>query len=853
MKQKFNVTGMSCSACSANIEKTLRKQSGVEKAEVNLLSNSMQVSYDENIISEAQIIKAVETIGYGASVPGKAADSAPPEDAGVSEEKSLLHRFVISLVLLVPLMYISMYHMFYEWFGLPIPAFMMELFHGDENVITFAFSQFLLLLPILFVNRKYFTSGFKNLIHRSPNMDTLIAIGASAAALYGVAAIFLLGYGLGHGDSALVHRYSMDIYFESAGTILTLITLGKYLEAKSKGKTGEAIKKLMDLTPKSATVLRGGQEVVVGIEEIVVGDTVLLKPGQSVPVDGTVLSGSTVVDESAITGESVPVEKTAGDTLIGATLNKSGAVQFTATRVGADTTIAKIIELVQEAASSKAPIAKLADKISGVFVPIVIGIALLSFFVWLLLGEGLEFALSTGIAVLVISCPCALGLATPVAIMVATGKGAENGILIKSAAALETAHKADCVVLDKTGTITEGNMRVSDVIAFGAEEANLLRVAAALEAKSEHPLAQAVVLYAKEKGIDTEEAAGFEAVFGRGVRAVIGENPCLAGNEAFMQESGVDTMAAQQMANQLSGEGKTPLYFAQNGKLIGIIAAADTVKKSSAAAVAAFRHMGIRTIMLTGDNARVAEAIQKQVGVDETIAQVLPQDKEQKIRSLQEQGKTVIMIGDGINDAPALTRADVGLAIGAGTDVALESADIVLVKNDLMDAVSAVSLSHAVIRNIKMNLFWAFFYNTVGIPIAAGVFYYAFGLKLNPMFAAAAMSLSSVCVVLNALRLRFFKPKHDTSETRPATAGAPVDGGQTILKEETKMEKTIKVNGMSCGHCTASVEKALLALDGVTAAKADLEKKSATVTLEKDIDAQVLVDTVNAAGYEASL
>lgn len=849
MKQKFNVSGMTCSACSANIEKTLRKMEGVDKAEVNLLSNSMQVTYDEKMTGEAQIIHAVESIGYGVSVPGKAAEGGASGDAARSEEESLKKRFLISLVLLVPLMYISMYHMFNEWFGLPIPGFMMQLFHGSENVITFAFSQLLLLAPILYVNRKYFIAGFKNLAHRSPNMDTLIAIGASAATLYGIVAIFLLGYGLGHGDMALVHRYSMDIYFESAGTILTLITLGKYLEAKSKGKTGEAIKKLMDLTPKSAVVIRDGKEIEVGVEEIVVGDTVLLKPGQSVPVDGTVVTGSTVIDESAITGESVPVEKAEGDALVAATLNKSGSVQFRATRVGADTTIAKIIALVEEAASSKAPIAKLADKISGVFVPVVIGIALLSFVVWLLLGEGLEFALSTAIAVLVISCPCALGLATPVAIMVATGKGAENGILIKSAAALETAHKASCVVLDKTGTITEGNMRVSDVVSFGVDETTLLQTAASLEALSEHPLAQAVVLYAKEKGVQAARAEAFEAVFGRGVRAKLDGKLCLGGNEAFMQENGIDPLAVKQTADRLSADGKTPLYFARDGKLIGILAAADTVKKSSAAAIQALKQMGIRTIMLTGDNARVADAIRRKLAIDETIAQVLPQEKEQKIRTLQEQGQTVIMVGDGINDAPALTRADVGIAIGAGTDVALESADIVLVKNDLMDAVSAISLSHAVIRNIKMNLFWAFFYNTIGIPVAAGLFYYAFGWKLNPMFAAAAMSLSSVCVVLNALRLRLFQPKHVAAPAQEE-AGTPK---QKEIKEEMQMEKTIQVNGMSCGHCTARVEKTLMGLDGVTAAKADLETKSATVTLSKEVDAQVLVDAVNEAGYEASV
>lgn len=846
MKVRFNVTGMSCSACSANIEKTVNKLEGVSRAEVNLLANSMSVEFDENAVSADTIIKTVESMGYGASAVGGKKAAKGGESVVEDEADSLKKRFIISLIFLIPLMYISMHHMLYEWFALPVPAFVKALFHGNENVITFAFSQFLLLLPILYVNRKYFTAGFKNLMHRSPNMDTLIAIGAGAATVYGIAVVFVLGYALGHGDSELISRYGMDIYFESAGTILTLITLGKFLEARSKGKTSEAIRRLMDLTPKSAVVIRGGEEVSVDIEEIAVGDTVVLKPGQGVPVDGVIISGSVLMDESAITGESVPVEKTEGDSLVAATINKSGAATFRATRVGADTTIAKIIELVQEAASSKAPIAKLADTISGVFVPVVIGIAVLSFIVWLILGEGLAFALSTGIAVLVISCPCALGLATPVAIMVATGKGAENGILVKSASALETAHKADCVVLDKTGTITEGNMRVCDVLPFETNEQELLKVALSLEKMSEHPLAQAVVKYAEQKNIVPPQAENFKSVFGRGVSAVIDSAVCLAGNEAYMQENGVDVSALKQSADKLANDGKTPLYFACGGRAIGIIAAADTIKKTSAAAIAELKRMGIYTIMLTGDNERVANAIKSRLDLDETIAQVLPGDKEKKVRDLQQSGKTVIMVGDGINDAPALTRADVGIAIGAGTDVAIESADIVLVRNDLADVVGAISLSHAVIRNIKMNLFWAFFYNSIGIPVAAGAFYYAFALKLNPMIAAAAMSLSSVCVVLNALRLRSFK-------TRSFSGVADMNNTAKIVKEDMKMKKTIKVNGMSCGHCKASVEKALMAVDGVESACADLEAKSASVILKHDVDIKLLIEAVNAAGFEASV
>ena len=843
MKKKFDVTGMSCSACAANIEKNLNKLDAVQKAEVNLLANSLSVLYDESLITADGIIRVVESLGYGASIAGEKTRS---RTAGTDEEKSLLKQFIISLVFLVPLMYISMAHMFCQWFSMPTPSFMMKYFYGAKNAVTFAFSQFILLLPIMYVNRKYFINGYKNLYMRSPNMDSLISLGASAATLYGIAVLFILGYGLGHGNITLTEKYAMDIYFESAATILTLITLGKYLEARSKGKTGEAIKKLMDLTAKTASIIRDGKEISVDVKDIIVGDTIVMRPGESAPVDGIVLSGEAVFDESAITGESRAVEKSAGDKITAATINMSGALTFRATHVGSDTTIAKIIALVEEASSSKAPISKLADKISGVFVPIVITISIISFIIWMLLGEGFAFALSNAIAVLVISCPCALGLATPVAIMVGTGKGAENGILIKSAAALETAHKADCVVLDKTGTITEGNMRISDVIAYETDEKNLITLASSLEKMSEHPLARAVMLFCEEKNIQTSECENFKSVFGRGVEGRIDSLDCIGGNELFMKEKDIDISIAKDDYEKLSLQGKTPLFFARDGKLIGILAASDTIKKSSAASISALNKMGIYTIMLTGDNNRAANAIKDKLSLNEVIAQVLPDEKEKKIRDLQQEGKCVIMVGDGINDAPALTRADVGIAIGAGTDIALESADVVLVKNDLADVVAAIKLSHAVIRNIKMNLFWAFFYNSIGIPIAAGALYYPLGITLNPMIGAAAMSLSSVCVVLNALRLKRFKIKlfdDANSENKDAL----------IIKEDKKMQKTINVNGMNCSHCSGAVEKALLAIDAVEAAHADLDAKNATVTLSHDIDVNILIEAVIAAGFDASI
>lgn len=766
-KEKFSVTGMSCSACSAHVEKSVSALKGVQQVTVNLLTNSMQVEYDEAAVSEKDIVKAVKKGGYGASPDqaGKAKSGAAPRDINAEsagELKLMKKRFLVSLCFLIPLMYLSMHHMFLEWFGLPVPPIVTQYFHGAENAVTFALTQLLLLLPIVFANQKYFRNGFKSLFHGAPNMDSLIAIGASAAIAYGLFALYRIGYGLGHGDIAVVEQYSMDLYFESAGTILTLITLGKYLETKSKGRTGEAITKLMNLAPKTAWVVREGGEAEIPVEDIQVGDIIAVKPGSSIPVDGVITRGSTSVDESAITGESIPVEKKEGDQVISATVNKAGSIQFRATKVGEDTTISQIVRLVEEASASKAPIARLADKIAGIFVPTVISIAVLAAIVWLLTGATVEFALSIGISVLVISCPCALGLATPVAIMVGTGKGAENGILIKSGDALEAAHSIDTVVLDKTGTITQGTPKVTDVIPLEESEEKLLTVAYSLEKQSEHPLAGAVSAYAQEQGVPYVESADFRAEFGRGVSAVLEGKPCYAGNTAYLEELGIlkeNRDKVEEIVSRLADEGKTPLLFAEKEKLLGIIAAADVVKPTSKEAIRRFKELGIETVMLTGDNARTAEAIRRSLDIPQVISQVLPQDKERKIAEFQSKGKKVAMIGDGVNDAPALTRADVGIAIGAGSDVAIESADIVLVKSDLLDAVTAVRLSRAVMRNIKENLFWAFFYNSIGIPLAAGVLFAWLGIKLNPMFAAAAMSLSSVCVVSNALRLKFFKPE----------------------------------------------------------------------------------------------
>ena len=853
MKQTFNVTGMTCSACSAHVEKAVSKVEGVVSVSVNLLSNSMQVDYDEAVVLADEIIAAVVASGYGASLPQKAGSKAAVpqrEDTMAAELKQMKHRLVWSFVFLIPLFYISMGHMM----GAPLPGFLV----GMENAMAFAFTQLLLTLPIMYLNDKYYKVGFKTLFHGAPNMDSLIAVGSIAAVIYGVFAIYQIGFGFGHGDMALVEKYHMDLYFESAGMILTLITLGKFLETRSKGKTSEAITRLMDLAPKTANVLRDGVEVEIPVEDVQVGDRIVVRPGQSVPVDGVIVEGASAVDESALTGESLPVDKGVGDKVAAASINKSGSFTFEALRVGEDTTLAQMIRLVEEASGSKAPIAKLADKVAGVFVPVVMVIAAVTAVVWLVVTHSVTSALTAGVAVLVISCPCALGLATPVAIMVGTGKGAENGILVKSAEALETLHTIDTVVLDKTGTLTQGKPKVTDILAVeGLTENALLGLASCLEAPSEHPLGAAIVEEAAYRQLPHQPVEGFEAVHGRGVKAVLGGRTCLAGNRAMMEEAGVDLAPWLPKAEALANQGKTPLYFAQGTTMLGVIAVADTPKPTSRDAVAAFRSLGIDVIMLTGDNRRTADAIGRELGVTEVMAEVLPQDKERKISELQGQGKKVAMVGDGINDAPALARADVGLAIGAGTDVAIESADIVLMKSDLMDAAAAVELSRATIRNIKQNLFWAFFYNSLGIPLAAGVFFPLLQWQLNPMFAAAAMSLSSVTVVSNALRLRFFKSKfHSDAAALPSETGAVRSTGspvvpQTIDTDQNQggnaaMTKTMKIEGMMCAHCSGRVEKALNDLPGVTAT---VDLAAGTASVNGDATDEVLTKAVTDAGY----
>ena len=881
MKERFDVTGMTCSACSSHVEKSVGKLTGVENVSVNLLTNSMQVEFDENKLDTAGIIKAVEDAGYGAAVKDGHAKSGTKtsgqsdsqENSGLSaveqNVKNMKKRLIVSLIFWIPLMYVSMGHMIYQWLNIPMPPFTMNFLHGNENAITYAFTQFLLLLPILIANQKYFKNGFKTLWHRSPNMDSLIAIGAGAAILYGIFAIYRIGYAMGHGDMAVVHQYAHDLYFESAGTILTLITIGKYLETKSKGKTSEAITKLLNLAPKTVTVVRDGVEQVVDAADVEKGEIFLVKPGESVAVDGIVLEGKSSFDESAITGESIPVPKQEGDTIVSASMNKSGLIRAKATKVGEDTTIAQIIRLVEEASSSKAPIAKMADKIAGVFVPTVITIALIAGVIWLISGATFEFAMSTAIAVLVISCPCALGLATPVAIMVGTGKGAENGILIKSGDALETAHQIDTVVLDKTGTITQGKPVVTDIICAAgknADKTQLLQIAGSLEKGSEHPLAEAIVNYCVTNNISLEKVTDFNALFGKGIEGTVSGTHYYAGNEKMMEEKGISLSTEQKNQIQaLAKQGRTPLLFADEKQFLGIVAVADVVKPTSKEAVQKFRDYGIHVIMLTGDNEVTAQAIKEQVGIDEVIAGVLPTQKEEKISALKQAGHKVAMIGDGVNDAPALASADVGIAIGAGTDVAIESADIVLMKNDLLDAVGAVKLSKAVIRNIKENLFWAFFYNSIGIPLAAGVLYPLFQIKLNPMFGAAAMSLSSVCVVSNALRLRWVK-LHDAKKTQSepyqdvaASTIADINQHNALDnnikstnndKGESTMTTTISIEGMMCAHCQAHVEKALKEVAGVTEVAVSLENKNAVVTGDASVEAlkQAVVD----AGYEVT-
>lgn len=857
--EKYNVTGMTCAACQANVTRCVQKLDGVEDVNVSLLANQMTVSYDENKLRPENIISAVEGAGYGASSMEKALE----KDTGFRGEwqlrkkqaensrQSMKKRLIYSVVLLVPLMYIAMGSML----GLPVPGF----FTGTQNALVSALAQLLLTVPIIFINRHFYQFGFKALFHGAPNMDSLVAIGSGAALVYGLFAMFRMAYGCGHGDMELVHEYAHALYFESAAMILTLVTVGKYLEARSKAKTSDALDKLMDLAPKTAVVLRNGEEVTIPAEQVAAGDIVVIRPGEGIPVDGVVLEGHGYVDQAAITGESIPVEKNPGDTVISATINKNGSFQFQASKVGEDTTLSQIIRLVDEASNSKAPIARLADKVSGIFVPVVIGIAIVTAVVWMAVGEGFEFALSNAISVLVISCPCALGLATPVAIMVGTGKAAEMGILIKSAESLENLHNVDTIVLDKTGTITSGKPAVTDIVPLTAELSGeeLLILAASAEMGSEHPLAQAIVDRAKAEKLPLIQAESFEAESGRGIRAKVDGKDILAGNAVFMEENrlldGADAGTASERARALAQEGKTPLIFAQDGKLIGIIAVADTIRESSRAAIKRFAKMGLKVVMLTGDNKVTAEAIRKELNINEAITDVLPTQKEAHIRALQEQGHKVAMVGDGINDAPALTRSDVGIAIGAGTDIAIESADVVLMKDSLNDVAAAIQLSRAVVRNIHMNLFWAFFYNILGIPLAAGVLFPVFGWRLSPMIGSAAMSLSSVCVVTNALRLRFFKDKDKIPDNEENDGTIEKQEAITADEAEEKgeilMTKIIKVEGMMCAHCQAHVFKALSAVEGVQKVEVSLEDKQAVVTLAKDVADQILMDAVTEAGY----
>lgn len=843
MKQKFDVTGMSCSACSAHVEKAVSRVPGVDQVQVNLLQNSMVVEYEDEATDAAAIIHAVEDAGYGASVKDAHEPTKKTENdlqkRTAEEAKKMKHRLVWSIVFLIVLMYISMGHML----GWPLPSILL----GHENMMIFALTQLFLTLPIMYLNRKYYENGFKSLFHGAPNMDTLVAMGSTAAFVYSVSRLYVMGYAMGRGETDMAHMAAMNLYFESAAMILTLVTIGKYMESRSKNRTSDAITKLVDLAPKTALVVRNGRETEIPADQVQVGETVIVKPGQGIPVDGVILEGTGTVDESAITGESIPVEKKAGDRVTGATVNRAGYFQMKADRIGEDTTLSQIIRLVEEAGGSKAPIAKLADKVSGIFVPVVITIAVITIIVWLLSGATFSFALASGIAVLVISCPCALGLATPTAIMVGTGRGAEQGILIKSGESLETAHLVDTVVLDKTGTITEGHPAVAAVrMAPGVTEAELLGLAASLEKASEHPLAEAIVRYAEEAGVEVSQATEFAAEAGQGVSGMVSGRKVLAGNQKMMDAQKVTLDGMDAEAGKLSEEGRTVLYIAADQKLLGMIAVADPVKKTSAEAIREMEQMGLDVVMLTGDHEKTARAIQKQLGISRVIAQVLPQDKEREVRRLQEEGHKVAMVGDGINDAPALARADVGIAIGAGTDVAIESADIVLMKSDLLDAVTAVQLSRAVIRNIKENLFWAFCYNAIGIPLAAGVFYPLLNWQLSPMFGSAAMSFSSVFVVCNALRLKGFQPGF-----RKKRGGKTTAVSAEKKKGELTMKKTIKIEGMMCSHCTGRVDKALNALDGVTAT-VSLEDKAAYVTVDGAVTDEELKKAVVDAGYEVT-
>lgn len=844
MKQRFRVGGMSCAACSAHVEKSVSAVPGVSMVQVNLLAGSMTVEYDEAVCDAGKIIAAVVSGGYTAAVDDGKQQSAPAQSAQADEALGeMKKRIIVSAVFMIVLMYFSMG----EMIGLPLPSYAA----GMDGMFALALTELVLTIPIVLINRKYYINGFKTLLHRAPTMDALIAVGSGAALVYGIYALVRIGTAP---TPEAAHSFMHDLYFESAGMILTLVTLGKFFEARAKRKTGEAIAALMDLRPQTAEVIRGGQAIQLPIEQVQTGDLVVVRGGQSVPVDGVITEGSAFLDESAITGESMPVERHVGGTVIGATVSKSGYFVMRASRVGDDTTLSQIIRLVEEAGASKAPIAKLADKVAGVFVPVVMCIALVTAVIWLLAGETPSFALTRAISVLVISCPCALGLATPVAIMVGTGVGAKNGVLFQSAEALENLHNVTSAIMDKTGTVTEGRPVVTDVQTWGVETEELLSLALSLEKRSDHPLADAIVRYALEKGAKERRVTGFEMVEGQGIRAAVDGVPCMAGNQRMLLANGLAlSRSMQELGEKLADAGKTPLFFAANRQVVGTFAVADVLKPTSRAAVRALESMGIEVTLLTGDNKKTAQTIASELGVREVIAEVLPQDKERIVREKQSAGRRVAMIGDGINDAPALARADVGIAIGAGTDVAISSADVVLMKSDLMDAVDAIRLSRQTIRNIRQNLFWAFFYNCIGIPIAAGALWVPFGIKLSPMIGAAAMSLSSVCVVSNALRLRFFK-----AGERVKQAGDPVvlphseqpNPSETAKnKEENVMEKTIRVEGMMCMHCVAHVKKALEELPGVTA-EVDLDGGRAVVRAEQLPDDGALTSAVTEAGYK---
>lgn len=845
MKEKFDVTGMTCAACQANVTKAVEKL-GVKDVNVNLISETMTVDYGDTKVSTKDVINAVKKIGYGAKSQEEREEKESLEDTS-SHTDEFKTRLIVSFAFLIPLMYISMGHMV----GLTLPKFLS----GYEGAVNNAFAQFLLTLPVLYVNRTFFKSGFKGLFNRAPNMDSLVALGSAAASIYGIFAIFRLSTGLAYGDQALVESYRHNLYFESSAMIFSLITLGKYFEARSKNETKNSLKSLMKLKPNTATVIIDGKEEIVKVDDLKVGDLILVKPGESIPVDGILVSGSSVVDESALTGESIPVYKKVGDQVISATINQEGSFTFEAKKVGKDTTLSQIIDLVNEASQSKAPIARIADKISAIFVPVVILISIVTFIVWMALGKNLEFALNMAISVLVISCPCALGLATPMAIMVSTGKSAQLGLLFKDAQALENLHKVDEILMDKTGTITEGSPKVTDVLTE-MDENEFLKIAGSIEKSSEHPLSLAINHHVDNLDLGSYPIEDFVSITGKGIKAKVNGKTYYAGNKRLMEEENIDLSDYEMKANNLSNQGKTSLYFADTNKVIGIIAVQDKPKPMAKYAIDELKNLGYKVSMITGDNEKTAEAIRKDLNIDKKFAEVLPQDKEKQVKLLQDKGRKVLMVGDGINDAPALVRSDVGMAIGNGTDIAIDSADVVLINNNILDIVNAIELSKATIKIIKENLFWAFFYNIIGIPLAAGLLYPLKGWTLSPMFAAFAMSMSSVFVCLNSLRLRKFEAKYKNEEQIKKIKNDNKNEKIISNNEEDSMFNTkkaiVKVEGMSCNHCKASVEKTLQNIDGIKKAEVDLDQKLANIKYKGELDKDLIKKQIEEAGYQVT-